>query len=320
MPKRKPEPELLKAIRHHAARMHRLELAEAEIAYEGRKPPSGAKVLFRPGSELAPAWFRCLFCQPGFDRYRADLYVLRPPAWALARIREHFAAEHGIPELPRGWIFTQGGDRSRARCDWQPATEYSGASFYCYLCPEAHPNAHRNYHLEDAPYGDARRLREVMHQHPELWSQTRGIGSAKQADEVELVDRGLQAAARGKSVKRVLAEARGEEHQQPLTPIILAWRGLLLEEVRTGSTPKEAIASLMELQRGDPVGFRCRIGEHMPDMKPLLNAGLHGGPEAFAKLVVSVHGFPERRERAIWSFWSGIAKPERDAAEAAGRR
>jgi hypothetical protein len=312
MPKRTAELELLRAIRHHAAAAHRIALAEGEIVYEGRKPPSGARVLFRPGSELEPAWFRCLLCQPGFDRYRADLYALRPPAWALARIREHFAAKHGIPELPRGWIFTQDGDRARARCDWHPATERTGAGFYCYPCSEEGP---RHVYLEMFPYGDARRLREVLHSHPELSSQTRGISSQAQADEVELVDRGLQAAARGKSVKRVLAEARGQEHQQPPTPIVLAWRELLLEDVRAGKLPTEAVAALVQLQERDPIGFRCRIGEHLPDMESALKLG----PKEFAELVVSLHGFPERGTRTVWSFWSGIPKPERDAAEAAGR-
>lgn len=313
MPKRKPDLELLAAIREHAVSGHRLDLTDAEIAYEGRARPAGTKVLFRPGSELEPAWFRCLLCEPGFDRYRADLYAGEPPAWALTRIREHFAATHGIPELPLGRIFVEGGDRGRAVCDWQPATERTGAGFYCYLCAENE----RHRYLEIAPYGDARRLHEVLRWHPQLRSQTRGLSSEQVADEVELFDRGLTAAARRKSARRVLAEARGHEHRQPPTPVIQAWRRLLLDEVAAGKSATEAVAALVKLQERDPIGFRCRIGEQLPDMEATLERVRD--VKEFAELVVALHGYPERSGRTIWNIWRGIPREQRAQAEAASR-
>jgi len=311
MPKRKPDRELLKAIGHHLAATHRTGiLAEGEIAYDGRTPPAGAKVLFQRGSEAEPAWFRCLLCQSGFNRYRADFYALRPSPWAFAQIREHFAGAHGIPELPRGWIFTQGGDRTRARCDWQPATEGNGASIHCYSCPEGS----RNHYLELAPYGDARRLAEVLRWNPQLRAQLGGMSSEAQADEVELFDRGLQLAGRRKSIKRVLAEARGQKREPQLSPIMSAWRALLLAEVGAGKTASDAIAGLVRLQERDPVGFRCRIGEHLPD----LESALELDPKSFAEQLVVEYGYPERTDRTVWGLWATIPAPERAVAEAAG--
>lgn len=100
----------------------------------------------------------------------------------------------------------------------------------CHLCPQG-----RNLvSVGDPPYGDARRLRDLLRNTPGLQVQTQHLSPQAQAAEVEAWDRGLPSVVAQVSASGALAEAQRTERGLKPDPLHEALATILEERVSAG--------------------------------------------------------------------------------------
>jgi hypothetical protein len=306
MAARRPDPEILRAIRIHTGTHHGRGISADQIARErkGRRAVV-TRVTYVPETPESPAWIICHDCPEGAQRYRVDVFAgpTRPPARHVEAIRRHMAAAHGLTRFSARRIYRQ--RSSRALVTYLPTRPLVGAQMICALCPEG-----RNHLiLEEPPYGDARSFWELRLQHPELASQMYGLTPAERADAWEAVHRGISATATQPAITRALRRARQGTPARRLTETQQGIQRLLGAEVRAGAPITNVIDELAVMARSDPGAYAVRIARHIPSMRDDLSQP----PEVIAKTLVDFCGTPPTSSRALWALWAAIQKdPHQD--------
>lgn len=90
--------EVWQTARKHARQAHRLRLERSQLGRTNARRDV-AVLTWTEGGKLGPV-VRCRLCEPGFDRYFADVYAPEPTQRALPRIRSYFAEKHGEAIAP----------------------------------------------------------------------------------------------------------------------------------------------------------------------------------------------------------------------------
>lgn len=288
-----------RAIGEHAHEVHGIEeVAEPEI---GRRGSRRATVNFtwEKGDEFGPS-FRCRHCQQGLDRYFVEVGREEPSERLLGLADAHFRLQHGRSLDPAAlW---HAGNRCKERvATFMPMTPQVGAAILCARCPQG---MNRIY-LTEAPSGDARRIRALLRERPELREQTRGFETKEQAEYVEAWDRSLLQERDRLSGRRALRRAAAAGREPALLDSAL--ERLLLTKAPGGRGITQAIRELARLAREEPVQFTCEVGRELP---ALAEPARSVPPQEFALAVARFLGeadgrYPTVSERKLWELWRG---------------
>lgn len=288
---------------------------EKRISRAGTRGQRDAELLWYPPTAENSGSFACRFCRPGWNRYVADVYAPRPTALALTDIRGHFARQHGIKYVPRGSIRYKGNEREEQLATWLPMTPETEAGIVCSLCPDGMNRIFFGSHA----CGDSRRHRALLRGNQELWNELEGFEPEEQAILIEAWDRKLVRDWDLPKAKRELAALNRELRPREPSPLELAYRDLLLELVAEGQTKSDAVDELQDLQTRDPIAFRCRLAERLPEVAAY---GEQEGvtPKQVAAYVVELYGPPERSRKMLFNYYNAAPAKEREAAEEASRQ
>lgn len=173
----------------------------------------------------------------------------------------------------------------------------------CHLCPQG-----RNLvSVGDPPYGDARRLRDLLRNTPGLQVQTQHLSPQAQAAEVEAWDRGLPSVVAQVSASGALAEAQRTERGLKPDPLHEALATILEERVSAGEPITAVITDLALLSKQKPLEFTWLVGQAIPVLAAL-SPGL-----SKTRLAAAVASFlrlpggscPQVSERTLWRIWGG---------------
>jgi hypothetical protein len=303
MARRIPEGVLV-AAREHAREWHEIdELDEREL---GRRNSRTAlrSIIWQPAADARGATFRCRLCPGVFDYYYVDLYAPVPTEGVLSLIRGHFASEHEIAELPLEEIAYEGNTGPGGKAVWLPMTEQLGAGIVCLLCAEGM----KRIFLTEPPHGDARRLHQLLRQHPEQQRELRRRTPVEADEYLEAWDRELVATgAEPRDVRNALARAR-ERPPEASNLRDQALERILREGVRDGARITALIKELVALSREDAIGFAVRLGRALPEFVEL---GVEDSDEDFAAFTVKFFGAssPDElgvSEPTLWRIWGGV--------------
>ena len=305
-----PDPETLRTIRDHWTARHGREIPDDAIAIARRgRRAKATQVLVIPETRVSPAWFTCLGCPEGAQRYRVDVGAspTAPPPRHLAAIRRHFRVAHGVRRLHEGRIY--GGSNLPALAVYGPSTPLAGAHVICGLCPEGN----NRVYIEDPPYGDARSFAQLTMHDPDLARELRGLDPSARADRLEAHHRGIVIpTATHTSIERTLRRARAvRPMRRGLTETQLGIRVFLLNEVRSGEPIAGVIAELELMARDNRVAYAEYIAREIPAMQPYLGHP----PEQLAKVLSELCGKPATSARALWSIWNRIPAEMRAEAQ-----
>jgi hypothetical protein len=307
-----PDTETLAAIRAHWARHHTGELADEaiSIAHRGR-PRKEVIVLVTGETRSSPAWFRCLACPEGTQRYRTDVGAspTDPPARHVRAIQRHFRMRHGYGRFPRARIY--GCSNLPALATYGPTTPMAGAHVLCALCPQGS----NPIDIEDPPYGDARSFAQLLRLSPHLRRELTGLDRTARADRLEAHHRSIVTPqATQPAVDGTVRRARHGTRTPRTNHTHVGIQGLLLAEVRNGENITSLIAELELLAKEHPSAYAGYIAHHVPEMSRLL----HNSPEWIADHLITFCGKPARSARQLWSIWLRIPESTRAAAEQQG--
>ncbi len=301
MPRRAVPEHVLRAIGAHLLEAHGIEeLDPGEIGAPTARRNT-ITVTWQNDPEQG-AFIRCRRCQPGRDRYYTEVDAPEPSPRLLALIRDHFAREYAIAELAAEAIYHQGNTTTEERlATFMPATPHIGASIICKPCEG-------RIYFNLAYYGDARWTALTLSHNPELWTETRGLSPAEQAEYVEAWGRGELQKAAHKRAHRALSQARAQRQTRERDPLEAALQRHMLEQTGAGRGITEVANELLRLSTAEPVEFTILVGRQIPvlaeleELKP---------PEAFARDVVEFlrlpkGSWPSIKKRKLWDLWNEV--------------
>jgi len=312
MAAQQPDTETLTAIRTHWARHHAGELTDEAICIARRgRPRKEVIVLVTAETRASPAWFRCLACPEGTQRYRSDVGASStdPPARHVGAIQRHFRILHGYARFPKERI--HGCSNLPALATYGPTTPMAGAHVLCALCPQGS----NTICIEDPPYGDARSFAQLLRLYPHLRRELTRLDPIARADLLEAYHRALVIPqATQSAVERAARRVRHRPTPPRANHTEAGIQGLLLTEVRNGENITSLIAALELLAKEHPSAYAGYIAHHVPEMSRLL----HNSPEWIADYLITFCGQPARSARQLWAIWQRIPESTRAAAEHEG--
>jgi hypothetical protein len=312
MAAKQPDTETLAAIRAHWARHHSGELTDEAICIARRgRPRKEVIVLVTAETRASSAWFRCLACPEGFQRYRCDVGAspTDPPARHVRAIQRHFRILHGYARFPKERI--HGCSNLPALATYGPTTPMAGAHLLCALCPQGS----NRIDIEDPPYGDARSFAQLVGLYPHLRRELTGLDPPARADRLEAHHRSVVTSrATQTAVDRAARRARHGRKPTRTNQTQVGIQALLIAEVRDGANIASLIAELELLAREHPVAYARYIAHHVPEMSRVL----HNSPEWIADYLITFCGKPARSARQLWATWQCIPESTRAAAEQEG--
>lgn len=283
-------------VRDHHGRALTPEMVGASTARR-----SAAIATWDPGSgDEGGASFLCRECPDGFNRFYVEVDTAAASPRLLARMKEHFATEHGV-EIDAGAIYHEGNKKEGTRATFIGASPARGAEMICRDCPPGRDLVV----LADPPRGDARRIRHLLRTEPTLRSRARRGYTKELAEYVVAWDRGLLLDRELEEGARALRQAKPRKHGDQWLLRQRALVAAVYARQQTGETATEALTELGAMAEREPVAFLCALGE---GLSALADAADEMPPSKFAAAVATYLGLkataPLLSERTLQRYWS----------------
>lgn len=248
-------------------------------------------------------YITCRDCPESFGRYFVEVEREQPTPRLLALIAGHFGREH--PEVSftpdRVWHLAQQVPDRLAT--FMPMVPQLGASIICACCREGSDRVY----VTTPPYGDGRRLRWLLSEHPKLRSRTLGFSSREQADHLEAWDRGLLRPD-ARAGRQALELARHKQGSRKPDIVKDALATILRERVNAGKGVTRVIEDLAAQSMSDPAGFACAIGMAIPTL------ARSRSEQTDAEFADQVRGWldkePTTSNTTLWRLWACVKRSE----------